>query len=110
MRSVQSAKILPGEQLTGAAFNRLRDLMFVPESYVQVPGLQTSCPFEPAIGFQFAADAGETWWLVSDYCETGMLVTKADDWRRTSTVNIKRETLRVFMRFGGKESSSPSDK
>jgi tetratricopeptide (TPR) repeat protein len=110
MRSVQSAKILPGEQLTGAAFNRLRDLMFVPESYVQVPGLQTSCPFEPAIGFQFAADAGETWWLVSDYCEAGMLVTKADDWRRTSTVNIRRETLRVFLRFGGKESSSPSDK
>jgi hypothetical protein len=77
---------------------------------VQVPGLEKSCPFEPAIGFQFATDAGEAWWLVSDYCETGMLVAKADDWRRASAVNIKREALRVFMRFGGRESSSPSDK
>jgi tetratricopeptide (TPR) repeat protein len=110
LRSVQSAKTLPGEEFAGAALNRLRDLMFAPESYVQVPGLQKSCPFEPAIGFRFAADAGEAWWLVSDYCETGMLVAKADDWRRTSPVNIKREALRVFMRFGGKESSSPSDK
>jgi len=109
-RSVQSVKTLAGEELSGAKLNRLRELMFAPESYVQVPGLQKSCSFEPSIGFQFATDGGEAWWLVSDFCETGMLVAKADDWRRTSPVNIKHEAVRVFMRFGGRESSSPSDK
>jgi hypothetical protein len=109
-RSIQSVKNLAGEKLSGAKLNRLRELMFAPESYVQLPGLQKSCPFEPSIGFQFAADGGEAWWLVSDFCETGMLVGKADDWRRTSPVNIKHEAVRVFIRFGGRESSSPTDK
>jgi tetratricopeptide (TPR) repeat protein len=109
-RSVQSVKTLAGEELSGAKLNRLRDLMFAPESYVQVPGLQKSCPFEPSIGFQFMTEGGEAWWLVSDYCETGMLVAKADDWRRTLPVNIKHGAVRVFMRFSGRETSSPSDK
>jgi tetratricopeptide (TPR) repeat protein len=109
-RSVQSVKTLAGDEIAGAKLNRLRELMFAPESYVQLPGLQKSCPFEPSIGFQFATDEGEAWWLVSDFCETGMLVAKADDWRRTSPVNIKHEAVRVFIRFGGRESSSPSEK
>jgi tetratricopeptide (TPR) repeat protein len=109
-RSVQSVKTLAGDELSGAKLNRLRELMFAPESYVQLPGLQKSCPFEPSIGFQFATDEGEAWWLVSDFCETGMLVAKADDWRRTSPVNIKHEAVRVFIRFGSRESSSPSEK
>jgi tetratricopeptide (TPR) repeat protein len=109
-RSVQSVKTLAGDELSGAKLNRLRELMFAPESYVQLPGLQKSCPFEPSIGFQFTTDEGEAWWLVSDFCETGMLVAKADDWRRTSPVNLKHQAVRVFMRFGGRESSSPSDK
>jgi tetratricopeptide (TPR) repeat protein len=109
-RSVQSVKTLAGEELSGANLNRLRERMFAPESYVQVPGLQKSCPFEPSIGFQFATDEGEAWWLVSDFCETGMLVAKADDWRRTSPVNIRHEAVRAFIRFGGMESLSPSEK
>jgi tetratricopeptide (TPR) repeat protein len=109
-RSVQSVKTLAGGELSGAKLNRLRELMFAPESYVQLPGLQKSCPFEPSIGFQFATDEGEAWWLVSDFCETGMLVAKADDWRRTSPLNLKHDAVRVFMRFGGRESSSPSEK
>jgi tetratricopeptide (TPR) repeat protein len=109
-RSVQNVRTLAGDALSGTKLNRLRELMFSAESYVQVPGLQKSCPFEPSIGFQFATDGGEAWWLVSDYCETGMLVAKSDDWRRTSPVNIKHEAVRVFMRFAGRESSSPSDK
>jgi hypothetical protein len=103
-------KTLAGEKLSGAKLHRLRDLMFEPDSYVQVPGLQKACSFEPSTGFQFATDGAEVWWLVSDYCETGMLVAKADDWRQTSPVNIKHEAARVFVRFGGRESSSPSDK
>lgn len=109
-RSVQTVKALAGEELSGGKLSRLRDLMFAPESFLQLPGLDKSCAFEPSIGFQFATDRGEAWWLVSDYCETGMLVGKADDWRRVSPVNIKHEAARVFMRFGGRESSSPSDK
>jgi tetratricopeptide (TPR) repeat protein len=110
VRSVQSVKTLAGDEMSGAKLNRLRELMFAPESYVQLPGLQKSCPFEPSIGFRFATDEGEAWWLVSDFCETGMLVAKADDWRRTSPVNLKHEAVRVFIRFGGRESSSPSEK
>lgn len=109
-RSVQSVKTLAGKELSGTKLNRLRELMFAPESYVQIPGLQKSCPFEPSMGFQFANDGGEAWWLVSDFCETGMLVGKADDWRRSSPVNIKHEAVRVFIHLGGRESSSPADK
>jgi tetratricopeptide (TPR) repeat protein len=110
VRSVQTVKTLAGEEVSGAKLNRLRELMFAPESYVPIPGLQKFCPFEPSTGFEFATDAGEAWWLVSDFCETGLLVAKADDWRRTSPVNIKHQVVRVFIRFGGRESSSPSDK
>ncbi|MBO0758765.1 MAG: tetratricopeptide repeat protein, partial [Bradyrhizobiaceae bacterium] len=43
-RSDQSVKTLAGEEHSGSKLNRLRSLMFAPESYVQIPGLQKSCP------------------------------------------------------------------
>jgi hypothetical protein len=95
LRSVENSTKVAGKELGGEALGRLRNLIL---SSVRndVPGLRKSCPFAPSIGFQFSAGDVEAWWLVSNSCETGMLVSKSDDWRRSPLINLRPDALRNF--------------
>jgi hypothetical protein len=95
LRSVENSKKVVGRELSGGDLDRLRSLV-VFAAKNDLPGLRKSCPFEPSIGFQFSTGDVEAWWLVSRSCETAILTTKNDDWRRSPLVNITADTLRSF--------------
>jgi hypothetical protein len=103
IRSVENTEKVPGKELAGDAFDKLRTLTLSSVNYDDLR-VRKSCPFEPSIGFQFLGSDIEVWWLVSHFCETGMLVFKTDDWRKSPLVNLRPEALRNFEQITENES------
>jgi hypothetical protein len=95
---VEDVEKVPGEEITGDILDQLRaDIVSAVKSDT---GLRKACPFEPRTGFQFVSGDFEAWWLVSSYCETGMLVSRNDDWRRSPLVNLTPDAVRNFEQVG----------
>jgi hypothetical protein len=93
-RSVEQSEKVPGEEISGDRIDQLRAQIL--SSARSDTGPRKSCPFEPSTGFQFLSGDAEAWWLVSRFCETGMLVSAKDDWRRSPLVNLTLEAVRNF--------------
>jgi hypothetical protein len=91
-RSVEVTEKVQGEEITGDNLERLRFQIL--SAIKSDAGPRKSCPFEPSTGFQFLSGDIEAWWLVSRFCETGMLVYRKDDWRRSPLVNLTPDAVR----------------
>lgn len=97
-RTILSAEKTAGGTIAGQLFEQLRTRIFA--SVRSGGGPLKSCPFEPSIGFQFLVGDEEVWWLVSRFCETGMLVSPTDEWNRVPLVNLTSDALENFERMG----------
>ena len=98
IRTLEKTEKVEVDEIVGSNLDQLRTLIL---SVVKPDtGPRKSCPFAPSLGFQFLSGGVEVWWLVSNFCETGMLVSAHDDWRRSPLVNISRGALQSFQQLG----------
>jgi hypothetical protein len=97
-RTILSTEKTPGETITEQMFEQLRTQIVA--SVRSGGGPVKTCPFEPTTGFQFLAGDEEAWWLVSQFCRTGMLVSPTDAWNRVPVVNLTPEAVANFESIG----------
>jgi hypothetical protein len=102
-RSVDEAEKVGGQEITGELLDQLRTRIV--SAIRSDSGPRKSCPFEPSTGYQFLSGGIEAWWLISRFCETGMLVSKNDDWRRSQLINLTPNAVQNFEQID-KEGSS----
>lgn len=95
-RSIDSTAVIPGPGIPGPSMEKLRDFLLSPATYKNDRNIQKSCPFIPSLGFKFSGGIEETWWLMSEYCETAMLVRGNDNWWRASPLTLNFDALRTL--------------
>ncbi len=94
IRTLEKTEKVEVNEIVGSNLDQLRTLILSVVKPDTGPG--KSCPFKPSTGFQFLSGGVEAWWLVSSFCETGMLVSVQDDWRRSPVVNLTPGAIRDF--------------
>jgi hypothetical protein len=95
-RSVQDVGVSFDKTITGIGLRSLQATITSSETYVPIGRLVNSCPFIPTIGFRFKAGKDEAWWLVSEFCVTGMLAKKDDNWLEIRSVEIRPAALETL--------------
>jgi hypothetical protein len=96
-RSVQTSTLLQMSFGSADAVARLRRLIFADDTYNPTAGvkLDKSCPFVPSYGFEFRDGNNSAWWLVSETCETAILVSREKYWLE-GIRNLKAESVAAF--------------
>jgi hypothetical protein len=102
-RSVQTSALLQTSFNGSEAAARLRRLIFADDTYRSTPGVKIdpSCPFVPNFGFEFRDGNNSAWWLVSETCETAMLVSPEAHWPGPGIRNLKPESITAFRQLLG---------
>jgi hypothetical protein len=97
-RSVQTSSLLPTSFNNPDAIARLRRLIFADDTYRSSSGVKIdpSCPFFPTFGFEFRDSNNSAWWLVSQTCETAILVSPEAHWPGPGIRNLKPESVAVI--------------
>jgi hypothetical protein len=102
-RSVQTSSLLQRSFNGSDAVARLRQLIFADDTYRASPGVKidASCPFVPSFGFEFRDGNNSAWWLVSEMCETAILVSREAHWPAPGIRNLKPESVAAFRQLLG---------
>ncbi|HEX8710216.1 MAG TPA: hypothetical protein VF723_18375, partial [Pyrinomonadaceae bacterium] len=105
-RTVASRERVFQRNIAGQELERLKEAA---RSEIQKPRSPVSkpCPFEAHVGFRFRWSGSEAWWLVSDLCQTAMLVTADQNWRGVPAIDLPRGSSETFLAFAGVDGSRP---
>jgi hypothetical protein len=102
-RSVQTSALLQKSFNGSDAVARLRRLVFADDTYRSTSGVKIdpSCPFVPSFGFEFLDGNNSAWWLVSETCETAILISREAHWPGPGIRNLKPESVAAFRQLLG---------
>lgn len=101
--SVQTSSLLQRTLNGSDVITRLRQLIFADDTYRATPGVRIdpSCPFVPSFGFEFREGNNSAWWLVSQMCDTAILVSREAHWPGPGIRNLKPESVAAFRQLLG---------
>lgn len=99
IRTIRAATIRELRLSTGSSAHDLKVLISSPETFQVTSGLKKSCPFLPTYGFELISNTKSAWWLISEPCQTAMLTTEEQDWRKQDVINLQPNSLNLFRRL-----------